>query len=44
MKLCDRESAFSNTLIEEIRNQFLNVNSDPFSGNRIYFENAGGTL
>jgi selenocysteine lyase/cysteine desulfurase len=38
------ETGFSLDLMREIRGQFFNVDSDPFSGKRIYFENAGGTL
>ncbi len=30
--------------MNEIRDRFVNIDSDPFSGKRIYFENAGGTL
>lgn len=39
-----REGPFSDALMSEIRKRFANVESDPFSGERIYFENAGGTL
>ena len=35
---------FSNDLLEKVRQRFCNVDSDPFNGNRIYFENAGGSL
>ena len=35
---------FDDALLREIRDRFVNVDSDPFSGKRIYFENAGGTL
>ena len=38
------ERVFNPDLMVEIRNRFTNVNSDPISGKRIYFENAGGTL
>lgn len=37
-------SIFSEKLIEEIRSRFVCVSEDMFSGKRIYFENAGGTL
>ena len=36
--------AFDNVLLTEIRNRFCHVDSDPYSGRRIYFENAGGAL
>ena len=32
------------SLIEEVRARFAYVESDPFSGERIFFENAGGAL
>ena len=35
---------FDDVLLSEIRERFVNVDCDPFSGRRIYFENAGGTL
>lgn len=35
---------FSEHLMKGIRARFENVESDPVSGPRIYFENAGGTL
>ncbi|MEM3703054.1 MAG: aminotransferase class V-fold PLP-dependent enzyme [Candidatus Bathyarchaeia archaeon] len=38
------ETGFSPELLWEIRDKFVNVDSDPFTGKRIYFENAGGTL
>ena len=38
------EKVFSSKLMDEIRDRFANVDSDPISGKRIYFENAGGTL
>ena len=31
-------------LLEEIRNRFAHVDSCPFSGQRVFFENAGGAL
>jgi selenocysteine lyase/cysteine desulfurase len=31
-------------LVRQIRSRFANVTGDPFTGRRIYFENAGGTL
>lgn len=40
------KSDFANdqSLVRLIRSRFVNVSRDPFSGRRIYFENAGGTL
>jgi len=35
---------FSNQLLKEIRDKFYYVDSDPYNGKRIYFENAGGAL
>lgn len=35
---------FSDQLLKEIRNKFYYVDSDPFNGERLYFENAGGSL
>ena len=35
---------FSSQLLEEIRDKFYYVDSDPYNGKRIYFENAGGSL
>lgn len=35
---------FSEELQREIKARFLNVDSDPESGERIFFENAGGSL
>ena len=32
------------SLLEEIRNRFAHVDSCPFSGPRVFFENAGGAL
>lgn len=37
-------SLFAAALLEEIRERFSHVESDPDSGQRVYFENAGGTL
>ena len=34
----------SNVLLDEIRNQFDQVDTCPEQGNRIFFENAGGAL
>ena len=31
-------------LLQEIRNKFCHVDRCPFSGERIFFENAGGSL
>lgn len=35
---------FSPKLLEEIRNRFLYVDRDPYSGNRVYLEASGGSL
>ncbi len=35
---------FSDTLSQRIRDQFFHVDSCPYQGPRIYFENAGGSL
>jgi len=35
---------YSRELMEEIRNRFLYVDSDPYSGKRIFFEAASGSL
>ncbi|MCP4009547.1 MAG: aminotransferase class V-fold PLP-dependent enzyme [Proteobacteria bacterium] len=35
---------FSDTLIQSIRDQFHHVDSCPYQGPRIFFENAGGSL
>ena len=40
----DQASLLGDALLAEIRSRFLHVDSDPFSGQRIFFENAGGTL
>lgn len=37
-------SVFNNGLVKKIRSHFVYVDRDPFSGKRIFFENAGGTL
>ena len=37
-------SMFSASLLEEIRDRFAWVESDPYAGQRVYFENAGGSL
>lgn len=39
-----KDYKFSADLIKAIRHKFVNVDEDSFSGKRIYFENAGGTL
>ncbi len=36
--------SFSPELLAEIRGRFAHVDSDPISGERIFFENAGGAL
>ena len=38
------KGSFAKPLLREIRGLFLNIDHDPFSDKRIYFENAGGTL
>lgn len=35
---------FSDDLLGQIRERFAHVESDPFTGKRIYFENIGGSL
>ena len=35
---------FTDTLMNDIRSRFAHVNACPFSGPRIFFENAGGAL
>ncbi|NIA06096.1 MAG: aminotransferase class V-fold PLP-dependent enzyme [Actinobacteria bacterium] len=35
---------FEDYLLNQIRNRFAYVDEDPYSGKRIYFENAGGSL
>ena len=35
---------FSTQLLKEIRDKFYYVDSDPYNGKRIYFDNAGGSL
>ncbi|MBS0123085.1 aminotransferase class V-fold PLP-dependent enzyme [Thetidibacter halocola] len=35
---------FSDALLTEIRNRFAHVESCPFTGQRVFFENAGGAL
>ena len=34
----------SDNLLERIRERFAHVDSDPFQGERVFFENAGGAL
>ncbi|MEP1614092.1 MAG: aminotransferase class V-fold PLP-dependent enzyme [Roseobacter sp.] len=36
--------SFSDALMRDIRNQFAHVESCPFQGPRVFFENAGGAL
>ncbi|MDB6095465.1 MAG: nitrogen fixation protein NifS [Verrucomicrobia bacterium] len=38
------EKLFEASLLEAIRSRFLHADRDPFSGARVYFENAGGGL
>ena len=35
---------FSPDLMQEVRDHFAHVDSCPFEGERIFFENAGGAL
>ncbi len=37
-------SMFSSSLLKEIRNKFLYVDWDPYSGRRVYLEASGGSL
>ena len=39
-----QQPGFTPEIIASIRSRFINVESDPIIGKRIYFENAGGTL
>ncbi len=38
------QGMFSPALLEEIRERFLYVDSDPYSGQRVYLEASGGSL
>ena len=38
------EDTIDRGLLDEIRNRFLHVESDPHIGDRVYLENAGGSL
>ena len=40
----DGSSLFEAQLMRDIRDRFASVDSDPYCGERIYFENAGGSL
>lgn len=44
MDIKEKGKFFSTKLLKGIRNKFFYVDSDPYYRNRIYFENAGGTL
>ena len=44
MSIRKKGKFFSNQLLKEIRDKFYFVDSDPYNGERIYFENAGGSL
>lgn len=44
MNIKKKDKFFSNQLLKEIRDKFYFVDSDPYNGERIYFENAGGSL
>lgn len=35
---------YSKQLLQEIRDKFLHIDSDPYTGKRIFFENAGGSF
>jgi cysteine desulfurase / selenocysteine lyase len=40
----DNQAIFDAALLSDIRDRFACVESDPFTGRRIFFENAGGAL
>lgn len=40
----DTSTFFADQLLTQIRGQFLHVDTCPYSGKRIFFENAGGSL
>ena len=44
MDINDEKALFPPELMEEIRSQFLYVDWDPYSGRRIYFDAASGSL
>ena len=41
---CPQGKLFEDQLLQQIRDRFCQVDSDPLSGKRIYLENAGGSL
>lgn len=40
----DESTYFTDQLLAQVREQFLHVDTCPYSGKRIFFENAGGSL
>ena len=44
MNLNKEGKFFSDKLLKRIRSKFYCISSDPFNGERLYFENAGGSL
>lgn len=44
MRLTQSNGLFTTELLEKIREKFLYVNWDPYTGERIYFEASGGSL
>jgi selenocysteine lyase/cysteine desulfurase len=44
VKILTKEGFFPDDLLKEIRSRFYNVESDRFTGERIWFESASGTL
>lgn len=44
MKNYPKGLLFSEELQKEIKSRFLNIDSDPEAGDRVFFENAGGSL
>ena len=40
----NNDNTVADGFVHEVRKKFAHVDSDPVSGKRIYFENAGGTL
>lgn len=43
-KNLNKGELFSNELLKEIKNKFYNVDSDPEKGERLFFDNAGGSF
>lgn len=44
MNDCNNGVAFNEELIKEIKDKFFYVDSDPISGKRLFFDNAGGSF